>query len=62
MQEVRINDLAVPTPAIAALIRQVDRRDRPEGEPARAIAFPLPPSVGDVRVGKGRVTLYKTVS
>ncbi|MBK8062567.1 MAG: hypothetical protein IPK33_33045 [Gemmatimonadetes bacterium] len=62
VQEVRINDRAVPPPAIAALIRQVARRDRPEGEPARAIAFPLPPSVGDVRVGKGRVTLYKTVS
>jgi hypothetical protein len=56
-----VQDLAVPTPAIAALIRQIDRRDRPSNEPSRAIAFPLPPSVGDVRVGKGRVTLYKTV-
>lgn len=61
VQDVRVNDLAVPTPAIAALIRQLDRRDRPSNEPARAIAFPLPTSVGDVRVGKGRVTLYKTV-
>lgn len=61
VQDLRVNDLAVPTAAIATLIRQVDRRDRPSNEPSRAIAFPLPPSVGDVRVGKGRVTLYKTV-
>jgi len=62
VQEVRVNELAVPTPAIAPLIRQLDRRTRRENDPARAIVFPLPTSIGDVRVGKGRVTLYKTVS
>lgn len=61
VQDVRINEVIVPSPVISALVRQVDRRDRRDGTPARAIAFPLPRSVGDVRVGKGRVTLYKNV-
>jgi hypothetical protein len=61
VREVRLNDLPVPGPALASLVRQLDRRPAPVGAPARAIAFPLPRSVGDVRVGKGRVTLYKRV-
>ena len=61
VQDVRVNDLVVPSPAIAALVRQLDRRPRPAGEPDRAIGFDLPPYVADVRVGKGRVTLYRAV-
>jgi len=61
VREVRVNDLPVPSPALSPLVRQLDRRPLPPGAPARAIAFPLPRSVGDVRVGKGRVTLYKRV-
>ncbi len=61
VHEVRVNALPIPTPALAALVRQLDRRPLPAGAPSRAIAFPLPRTVGDVRVGKGRVTLYKRV-
>lgn len=61
VQDVRVNDLAVPSPAIATLMRQLDRRERAPGTPDRAIGFDVPPYVGDVRVSKGRVTLYKNV-
>lgn len=61
VQGARVNDLPIPSPAIAAIVRQLDRRALPAGAPPRAIAFPLPRAVGDVRIGKGRVTLYKRV-
>ncbi|ODT03462.1 MAG: hypothetical protein ABS52_09675 [Gemmatimonadetes bacterium SCN 70-22] len=62
VQDVRVNEFAVPSPAIASLVRQLDRGAVAPGDPARAIGFAIPPYVGDVRVGKGRVTLYKAVS
>lgn len=60
VQEVRVNDLAVPSPAIATLVRQLDRARAAE-TPERAIAFDVPAHVGDVRIARGRVTLYKNV-
>ncbi len=61
VQQVHVNDLDVPSPAIAALVRQIDRRTRSQGTPDRAIAFDVPAYIGDVRVAKGRVTVYKSV-
>jgi hypothetical protein len=61
VQDVRVNDLIVPGPAIAPLLRQIDRRPRQPGAPERAITFTLPAHVADLRVAKGRVTLYKNV-
>jgi len=61
VQDARVNDLIVPAPAIAPLLRQLDRRPRPAGAPERAITFSLPAHVADLRVAKGRVTLYKHV-
>ena len=60
VQQVHVNDFEVPSPAIAALVRQIDRRTRQPGTSDRAIGFRVPAYVGDVRVGKGRVTLYKS--
>lgn len=61
VQQVHVNDLDVPSPVVASLVRQIDRRTREAGTPDRAIAFEIPPYVGDIRVAKGRVTLYKSV-
>lgn len=61
VQDVRVNELAVPSPAIGSLVRQLDRGARVPGAAPRAIGFAIPSYVGDVRVGKGRVTLYKVV-
>lgn len=61
VEDVRVNELSVPSPAIGSLVRQLDRRTVDPGDPPRAIGFAVPSYVGDVRVGKGRVTLYKVV-
>lgn len=61
VRDVRVNEIAIPSPAIGSLIRQLDRRAALPGEAPHAIGFAIPPYVGDVRVGKGRVTLYKVV-
>lgn len=61
VRDVRVNDLIVPSPAIAPLLRQLDRRTPAPGAPDRAITFALPAHVADLRVAKGRVTLYKNV-
>lgn len=61
VQQVHVNDLEVPSPVISALVHQIDRRTRQPGTSDRAIAFDVPSYVGDIRVGKGRVTLYKSI-
>jgi hypothetical protein len=61
VQQVHVNDLEVPSPIIAALVRQIDRRTRQPGTSDRAIGFDVPAYVGDIRVGTGHVTLYKSV-
>ena len=61
VKEVRVGDLLVPPQAIAPLIAQLDRAPRGRGVAASGIPFSVPPYIGDVRVGKGRVTLYKIV-
>jgi len=61
VREVMLGDIPVPMPVVAALVRQLDRRAAGPGQPARAIPFDLPDHIADVRVAKGRVTLYKVV-
>lgn len=64
--EFRVRDVqigAVPVPS--ALVPRIVARLRADGPPGAdavnrdAIPVPLPPFVGDVRVGRGRITLYK---
>ncbi|MCC6318661.1 MAG: hypothetical protein IT361_13350 [Gemmatimonadaceae bacterium] len=56
-----VGGIEVPRPLLGALIAQLDRgsRDVP-GDPTRTITFELPPYVGDIRVARGRVILYKS--
>jgi hypothetical protein len=61
VQDARIGDIQVPRPLIPRLVRQLDRGARPPSAAANALVFPLPPHVGDLRIARGRVTLYKTV-
>jgi hypothetical protein len=59
VDEAKIGELIVPPQAIPKLIAQLDREARPAGISPNGIPFALPEPVGDVRVGRGRVTLYK---
>ncbi len=64
LAEFRVRDVQLGTvPVPGALIPRVVGRFRqgpnPDGVADDAIAVPLPSYIGDVRVGRGRVTLYK---
>lgn len=61
VREIKLGSLSLPAQLIPRLVRELDRGDRPEGVAAGALPLRLPPTVGDIRVGKGKITLYKTV-
>jgi len=60
VESFKARDLAIPSAAIPRLLRQLQRGGRPDGVSEDAIAFRVPPHIGDVRIANGRVTLYKT--
>lgn len=59
VKELRFGQMRAPSGIIPRIVRQIDKtEDRGPLAPG-AISLPLPPGVGDVRVGGGMVTLYK---
>jgi len=57
---VTVRDVPVPTPFIPRLLAGLSPAvPRAPGIAADAILVPLPPQVGDLRVGRGHVTLYR---
>ncbi|MBC7894873.1 MAG: hypothetical protein H7066_05650 [Cytophagaceae bacterium] len=64
VQSLKVGGIEVPSPALGALIRQLDRGADGEreisGSSGRSITFAVPRYVGDIRVARGRVVLYKT--
>lgn len=61
MRELKLRDLSIPSRMVPAIIRTIGKGTRPEGVADDALPLVTPPYVGDVRVNKGKVTLYKTV-
>ena len=61
VEDVKLRDFSVPRGAIPRLIRQIRRGARPEGVAENGLPLEVPAYIGDVRAGKGRVTVYKTV-
>lgn len=61
IQEARIRDLRLPHAMVSGLVRRVERGAPPPGVDADALPLPIPRYVGDIRVARGKVTLYKTV-
>jgi len=59
--QVRVGSLNLPAQMVPRLISQI-RRQSPPGIASDALALPLPPYIGDVRIANGKVTLYKNVS
>jgi hypothetical protein len=62
IESAQIGDFPIPTPAIPKLLARFGREARPAGVAANGVGFEVPPYIGDVRVAKGRITLYKAVS
>lgn len=56
---VSIGDLSLPRAAIPRLIARLDKTARPEGIAPDGIAIDIPDYIGDVRVARGQVTLYR---
>jgi hypothetical protein len=55
-----VADLSLPQAAIPRLLGRLDSRPRPEGVSPNGIAITLPEHVGDVRVSRGSITLYRS--
>lgn len=57
---VTIQQLTVPSPVLPRLVARI-RRTAPDGVAPTGFPFPLPPYIADLRIGNGKVTLYKNV-
>ena len=56
---VKIADLSLPRAAIPRLLARLDASARPEGVAPNGIAISIPEYIGDVRVSRGEITLYR---
>jgi hypothetical protein len=59
--EVRVHDIGIPGALIPNLVKPMVRGSRPAGLSANAIPVAIPSYIGDVRIARGRITLYKNV-
>lgn len=57
VERVTVSGVEVPPPVVGSLLRQLDRSA--SGSTGRSITFSLPPYIGDIRVARGHVILYK---
>jgi len=61
VDEIEVGEVKLPGALIPQLIGRYDSSKRDALVASNAIAVPLPRDIADIRVGKGRVTLYKSV-
>jgi hypothetical protein len=60
IRELQLHDLSIPSRMIPTIVRQIGKGTRPDGVAPEALPLKTPLTIGDVRVLRGRVTLYKT--
>jgi hypothetical protein len=61
VERAMIGEVILPSGMIPRFIRQIDTRQRPEGLADNALLLPVPPSVSDIRIANGKITVYKNV-
>ena len=61
VRTIKVRDLSVPSAAIPRIMRRVRPDSLSEVLAADAVPVQLPPHIGDIRIGNGKVTLYKAV-
>ncbi len=61
VDEIALGELKLPAAVIPRLTARIAVNDRDAAVAAEGIPFHVPRTLADVRVGKGRVTLYKNV-
>jgi hypothetical protein len=59
VRDVQVGALPLPAAVIPRVVARVRRGAVPEGVAADAFPVPVPDYIGDVRIARGRVTLYK---
>ena len=60
LRDVKLREFSVPRGAFPRLVHQITKGKKTPGVADDALAVPTPPSLADVRIANGRVTLYKT--
>lgn len=60
VRDVQVSAVPIPAAVIPRLVARVRRGAVPEGVARDAFPVPVPDYIGDVRIARGRVTLYKT--
>jgi hypothetical protein len=61
VQEIRLDDLPVPTALIPEMLHRIELGAHPAGLAPDGLLLNLPSYVADIRVVGGRITLYKNV-
>jgi hypothetical protein len=59
LKTIRIGEQEIPPPLIPKIVTRIDRSSRPEGLSADALPLAIPDYIADVRIGAGKVTLFK---
>jgi hypothetical protein len=59
VREIKLREFSVPAALIPRLVGRM-RRDVPEGVAPDALPLRTPVYIGDVRITKGRIILYRT--
>jgi hypothetical protein len=59
VKDVKVGALSVPSAIIPRLIKNMRRGEMPEGISPSGLPMKLPPYIADVRIGDGRITVYK---
>lgn len=61
VKSLRIRDLSLPSAMIPKLLRNAEHGSRPPGLADDALPLLVPDYIADVRIQKGKITLYKTI-
>jgi hypothetical protein len=61
VEHVSVGEIVLPSAAVPRLLTQFSKQARPVGLAPNGVPMRLPDYVGDVRIARGRVTLYKSV-
>ncbi len=60
VREVHVGNVPIPSGMIPELVKRIRRGPVPPGVSPTGLTVPIPKSVGDIRVARGKVTLYKS--
>ncbi|MEO5579127.1 MAG: hypothetical protein ABIR58_00600 [Gemmatimonadaceae bacterium] len=59
IEDVKIGKFPIPSAIIPRLVGQIRKAERPPEVASNALPMKLPQYIGDVRISKGRITVYK---